>query len=199
MLIPLPFAILAEGSAGRFIERVSAVIAGDAKGLALLERPGARVASDLKARVKSKGTPLVKGLYWTVQVPDPSAWGGLQARTLIPGPDRVDPFDLPRDPKLPALSRLHSRAWDWKVLRDVPHRRMTLWQQPAVGPARIVQVKRPDRSADAAHRLALDLPPPRAALGSPCRASWRLRPTGPLPCCYAPALRSAPACRAMLA
>ena len=69
MLIPLPFAILAEGSAGRFIERVSAMIAGDAKGLALLERHGARVASDLKARVKSKGTPLVKGLTGPCKAP----------------------------------------------------------------------------------------------------------------------------------
>ena len=155
MLRPKPYAFLPEGSARRFIDRIAAEIAGDARALALLERPGARVTSDLKARVKSRGTPLVKGLYWSVQCPDPSAWGGLRARTLIAGLDRLDWLDLPTDPKLPALPRLRTSAGVWKILRYIPLRRMTLWHQPAVGPARIIKVKRTDRAADAAHRLAL--------------------------------------------
>jgi Ser/Thr protein kinase RdoA (MazF antagonist) len=67
----------------------------------------------------------------------------------------MDWLELPTDPELPALPRLQASAGEWRVLRFVPLRRMTLWHQPPSGPARIVKLKRPDRAADAAHRLAL--------------------------------------------
>lgn len=166
MLIPTPpfrpYAFLREGSAGRWMDQVARAIASDARARAILSRPEARVTSDLKARVKSSGTLAIKALYWSVHCPDPRAWGGIRARTLLADPCGMTWIDLPRDPALPALAGLMAQPGSWQVLRYVPLRRATLLHQPPDGPARIVKVKRPDRATDAARRLQAA----QAALGN---------------------------------
>lgn len=155
MLTRRPWAFLAAGSAGRWLDRVRAAIATDNQAAALLSNPKARVTCDLKLRVKSSGSVAVKSLYWSVQAPDPAQWCGVQARTLVADPDGMAWLDLPFDLALPALETLELEGGDWRMLRYIPLRRATLWHQPTVGRARIVKLKRPERAADAVRRLAL--------------------------------------------
>lgn len=149
-----PYAFLATGSAGRLMDRVARAIADDAPAQALLSNRQAQIMSDIKTRVKSSGSPAIKSMYWSVRCPDPDVWGGMRARTLVAGPDLMDWLDLPQDPALPMLAAFRSMPGLCQVLRYVPLRRATLLHRPATGPARIVKVKRPDRAADAARRLA---------------------------------------------
>lgn len=156
-----PYAFLTDGSPGQFMDHVAVAIASDAKAMELLSNPQAEIVSDVKARVKSSGKPVVKTLYWSVRCHDPGAWGGMQARTLLADPDRMDWIDLPYDPALPALANLQAESGHWQVLRYVPLRRATLLHRPASGPPVIIKVKRPDRAADATGRLTAA----QAALG----------------------------------
>jgi hypothetical protein len=156
---PRLYAFLADGgSAARLMDRVAMTIASDVQAQALLSRPRAKVLSDIKVRVKSGGSPAIKSLYWSVQAPDRAAWGGLSARTLIVGPQGGRWLDLPADPALGALEGLQRQPVIWEVLRYIPMRRATLLHRPdaehADKPAHIVKVKRPERAADAARRLA---------------------------------------------
>lgn len=156
-----PYAFLTDGSPGRFMDDIALAISSDAQAQKLLSNPQAEVVSDLKARVKSSGKPVVKALYWSVRCRDPGAWGGITARTLLADPGRMDWIDLPHDPALLALADLHTEPGHWQILRYVPLRRATLLHQPASGPPVIIKVKRPDRAADAASRLTAA----QAALG----------------------------------
>ncbi|MCU0800997.1 MAG: aminoglycoside phosphotransferase family protein [Rhodobacteraceae bacterium] len=149
-----PYAFVKAGRAGRLMDRVAAAIAQDGQALTLLAHPKAQVMSDIKLRLKSSGSVAIKALYWSVRCPDPSAWGGLRARTLLGDDDQLIWVDLPDDPALPALASLSSQAGAWQVLRYVPLRRATLMYRPSGGAMRIVKVKRPDRACDAARRLA---------------------------------------------
>ena len=156
-----PYAFVTDGSAGSFMDNVARAISRDASAQDLLCRPQAEVMSDLKARAKSSGKPAIKSLYWSVRCPDATAWGGLRARTLLADPTCLRWIDLADDPSLPALASLIHRPGHWRTLRYVPLRRATFLHQPVAGPARIVKLKRPDRAAEAAARLAATL----AALG----------------------------------
>jgi aminoglycoside phosphotransferase len=155
MLTQRPWAFLAEGAAGRWLDRIRATIAADSQASALLRASKAEVACDLKLRVKSSGSPAVKSLYWSVRAPDPASWGGQQTRTLVADADKVAWLNLPVDPALPALAGLQGEGGDWRMLRYLPLRRATLWHLPTTGSARIIKLKRPDRAADAARRLTL--------------------------------------------
>ncbi len=149
-----PYDFLTTGTAGRFINKACDAIAKDSALRDMLSHPQAQILSDLKARVKSSGKPLVKALYVSVRCPDASRFGGVRIRTLHATPDGMDWLEVPQDPALSPLTDLQARPGDWQMLRYIPLRRATLLYRAPNGPAEIIKVKRPDRATDAAQRLA---------------------------------------------